>query len=302
MRAFMESRFHHDFSAVRVHTGSRAAESARAVDSLGYTVGQDIVFASPQYGRDLLAHELTHVIQQSQGLGVSGISSANAAEQEAEHAGRSIESGLAVPVNSFGAVGMQRQPKNPVDEKAKAIIAKAKDSSKSLDQRAIKAVEDIISEYFNSSKLSEVVYKEGEPGLSTTPVGQGAAIKGKVTVGKYFVEHIDDFARRVLQVGHEMEHVDQQRAGMGGETNKDKREFKAFAWEALAEEKPGTGRMAHSMRRTLIDTALGYYYCLSADAQKACASDKENLLKQRQIENTKGGSAATEPPAKCKRQ
>src|SRR5689334_12553794 len=42
-RAFMEPRFGHDFSRVRVHTDSPAAESARAVEALAYTVGQDIV-------------------------------------------------------------------------------------------------------------------------------------------------------------------------------------------------------------------------------------------------------------------
>jgi Domain of unknown function (DUF4157) len=68
-RAFMESRFGHDFSQVRVHTGVRANESARAVNALAYTVGRDMVFRSNQYaphsseGRRLLAHELTHVVQ-----------------------------------------------------------------------------------------------------------------------------------------------------------------------------------------------------------------------------------------------
>ena len=70
-RAFMEPRFGHDFSKVRVHTDVRAAESARAVNALAYTVGRDIVFGEGQYapgtdvGRQLLAHELTHTIQQA---------------------------------------------------------------------------------------------------------------------------------------------------------------------------------------------------------------------------------------------
>jgi hypothetical protein len=60
-----------DFSAVRVHTDSRAAESARDVGALAYTVGNHIVFNTNEYapdtnvGRKLLAHELTHVVQQS---------------------------------------------------------------------------------------------------------------------------------------------------------------------------------------------------------------------------------------------
>jgi outer membrane protein OmpA-like peptidoglycan-associated protein len=69
-RDFMESRFGHDFSSVRVHADGRAGESARAVGALAYTVGHDIVFGAGRYvphttdGRALLSHELAHTIQQ----------------------------------------------------------------------------------------------------------------------------------------------------------------------------------------------------------------------------------------------
>lgn len=59
-----------DFSGVRVHTDSKAAKTARALDALAYTVGSNIVFAKGQLapqtlsGRRLLAHELVHVVQQ----------------------------------------------------------------------------------------------------------------------------------------------------------------------------------------------------------------------------------------------
>lgn len=72
-RAFFEPRFGHDFSKVRIHTGSKAAESARAVNALAYTVGQDIVFQENRYtaesieGKRLLAHELVHILQQNGG-------------------------------------------------------------------------------------------------------------------------------------------------------------------------------------------------------------------------------------------
>ena len=70
-RAFMEPRFGHDFGNVRVHVGARAAASARSVNALAYTVGHDIVFSDGAFatddpsGRSLLAHELAHVVQQS---------------------------------------------------------------------------------------------------------------------------------------------------------------------------------------------------------------------------------------------
>ena len=72
-RAFFEPRFGHDFGNVRVHSDAKAAESARALDAIAYTVGRDIVFDSGRYapgvaeGRRLLAHELTHSVQQSDG-------------------------------------------------------------------------------------------------------------------------------------------------------------------------------------------------------------------------------------------
>jgi Domain of unknown function (DUF4157) len=69
-RAFMEPRFGHDFGRVRVHVGARAAESADALRARAYTLGNRIVFGARQYapttpsGRLLIAHELTHVLQQ----------------------------------------------------------------------------------------------------------------------------------------------------------------------------------------------------------------------------------------------
>jgi hypothetical protein len=69
-RAFMEPRFGHDFSRVRVHTNATANRSARAIGAKAYTSGSEIVFGPEQYmpttrsGRTLLAHELVHVLQQ----------------------------------------------------------------------------------------------------------------------------------------------------------------------------------------------------------------------------------------------
>jgi hypothetical protein len=69
-RNFMESRFSHDFSHVRVHDDSQAVNSARSVNAQAYTVGPNLVFGTGQYapqtitGRSLIAHELSHVIQQ----------------------------------------------------------------------------------------------------------------------------------------------------------------------------------------------------------------------------------------------
>jgi hypothetical protein len=107
-RVFMESRFARDFSQVRVHTDARAAESARAVDAAAYTLGQHVVFGAGQYapatreGRRLLAHELTHVVQQGQhGLPPTGPlvvgPTADASEQEAERVAARVADGGPAP-------------------------------------------------------------------------------------------------------------------------------------------------------------------------------------------------------------
>jgi len=69
--AYFEPRFGVDFSRVKVHTGAQAAESARAMNARAFTIGRDVVFSTGEYssdtltGRNLLAHELTHVLQQT---------------------------------------------------------------------------------------------------------------------------------------------------------------------------------------------------------------------------------------------
>lgn len=73
-RDFFEPRFNRDFSEVRIHTDSRAAESAKQINARAYTAGRNIVFNDGQYqphteqGKRLLAHELTHVVQQGEGV------------------------------------------------------------------------------------------------------------------------------------------------------------------------------------------------------------------------------------------
>jgi hypothetical protein len=73
VRAPFEARFERDFSGVRVHTDRAASDSARALHAHAYTLGPHIVFAAGQYspatvgGQRLLAHELTHVVQQGHG-------------------------------------------------------------------------------------------------------------------------------------------------------------------------------------------------------------------------------------------
>ncbi len=70
-RAFFEPRFDYDFSQVRVHNGTQAADISRSINARAFTLGNNIAFGSGQYqphsseGKRLLGHELTHVVQQS---------------------------------------------------------------------------------------------------------------------------------------------------------------------------------------------------------------------------------------------
>lgn len=73
VRGYMEPRFGRDFSNVRVHTGGEAAGLSHAVGARAFTVGNDVFFGAGQYrpdtqaGRQLMAHELTHTVQQHGG-------------------------------------------------------------------------------------------------------------------------------------------------------------------------------------------------------------------------------------------
>ena len=77
LRDFFAPRFGHDFSGVRIHTDARAAELAGAIQARAFAVGQEIVFGDGEFapetsrGRQLMAHELTHVVQQERGAAQS---------------------------------------------------------------------------------------------------------------------------------------------------------------------------------------------------------------------------------------
>lgn len=123
-RLFMETRFGHDFGTVRVHADPRAGQSARAVRALAYTVGPHVVFRSGQYaphtdaGKQILAHELAHVLQQGAwapariGAGLAIASSTSPDEASADRISRQVlESRGPVSVQgSFPAVQRRAAP------------------------------------------------------------------------------------------------------------------------------------------------------------------------------------------------
>jgi hypothetical protein len=100
VRTDMEARFGRDFSQVRVHTGESAARSADDVNARAYAVGNDIVFGTGHFapsstaGRHLLAHELTHVVQQSS-------SPQGVMQREADPAAEMVRAGAQVALNNW---------------------------------------------------------------------------------------------------------------------------------------------------------------------------------------------------------
>jgi hypothetical protein len=132
-REDMEARLGHDFGDVRVHTDARATDSARSVNANAYTVGNDVVFQRDRYapgsdeGRRMLAHELTHVIQQRSGPvdgtpapgGIRVSDPADRFEQEAASRADQVVSGpvpVAAPGQSPAAVQRQPAEEEPAEE------------------------------------------------------------------------------------------------------------------------------------------------------------------------------------------
>jgi hypothetical protein len=145
-RSVMESRFGRDFGAVRVHTGAEADRAASGVNARAFTLGQDIVFAGGQYdtasmaGQRLLAHELTHTIQQAgapaptpqRALRVSA--PGDALEREAEQvASQVVDAGATPPPISAAADGhVQRQ--YPGEYRAKAFVEQVSQTVSEAEQ------------------------------------------------------------------------------------------------------------------------------------------------------------------------
>jgi hypothetical protein len=125
-RASMELRFGHDFSRVRVHADARAGESAEALNARAFAVGSHLVFGAGQYspqsdaGRRLLAHELSHVVQQRAGTVQQAATISqrdDPSERQAERIADAVAAGRRAPelpaaqhgaVADAGAVAVQR--------------------------------------------------------------------------------------------------------------------------------------------------------------------------------------------------
>lgn len=117
-RALMEPRFNHDFSRVRIHTDADAAASAKALAAHAFSIGDHIIFDSGRFspgtgdGKRLLAHELAHVVQNSQNAGSAPARSLSQAtdssEEEATDAAQGVIAGRNVEIEQSPAAAIQR--------------------------------------------------------------------------------------------------------------------------------------------------------------------------------------------------
>lgn len=134
-RTEMEGALGHDLSDVRVHTDSTAHELNESVSARAFTTGSDVFFKQGTYdpgsssGRELLGHELTHVVQQREGT--SGLAAgevshpADAAEQHAEAVGRTLADGAATPAATSAPGGAQASVAREADEELEEPVAGA---------------------------------------------------------------------------------------------------------------------------------------------------------------------------------
>jgi hypothetical protein len=156
----MEQRFGHDFSRVRVHSGVAAEHSAREVRANAYTVGYDIVFGAGRLtpgtdeGRRLLAHELTHVVQQRQSAPVVQRQPALEATEETEE--KAISEALSALFDEFEKT-LQRKPRESVKTWAhKYEVARRRLKNPAvpmLDVGRLQTAEDLIRIYGHEPPL-----------------------------------------------------------------------------------------------------------------------------------------------------
>lgn len=163
----MEPRFGHDFSKVRVHHDAQAAESAQAVQARAYTVGQSVVFGAGNFapatrqGRELLAHELAHTLQQRSGSsGPLALEAAPASfEASADAAAHAVGNGRVFSgVLPAGGLQIQRRPIGSLQWKHDVKVARYRGR---LMAKRIRS-HGLLSKEARAKANEELAYFEGE--------------------------------------------------------------------------------------------------------------------------------------------
>jgi Domain of unknown function (DUF4157) len=219
VRTFYEPRLGVDFASTRIHTGPTAAETAQALNARAFTLGRDIFFGSRQFaprtegGRRLLAHELTHVIQQ--GAAPARLpdprSDESAPEVEAdthvigstwpeelESTSDTTRSRLdfvrATPANTTTTGEVLRRKPQPneerADRKAKRREARAQRRAKRQEARAERRTKRREARAERRRKRSEVEFEDPNPigieAVATTAFERASAMADQITTALMF--------------------------------------------------------------------------------------------------------------------
>jgi hypothetical protein len=208
-RAFMEPRFGQDFSRVRVHSGAAAEQSARDVSANAYTVGHHIVFDSARFvpatheGRRLIAHELTHVVQQA---GSNGIRAGQSTEERGLSPTSLIHARYGALQRQPAAAPAGSQTVGALDEVGKAVRAAERARRDPNNQTAMmisgseivyRLIHAFLPDY--ASRISGVGYEEKLQGVRVEISNASISI----TVGSQFVLSTNEktVERRALDLG-----------------------------------------------------------------------------------------------------
>lgn len=211
-RSYFEPSFGFGFSQVRVHADPLAAAVARSVRARAFTVGRDIVFAADRFapgtreGRRLLAHELTHVVQQT--MVPNGAASAADAEIEAARAGTAYLAGLRPAIRLGVAAGaIQREPDGatqPGDPSLEPVLRAAAHARAAGDdptkltiagaQIVYRIVQAFLPAY--ADHISGVGYQASVRGVQAQQSGGSF----NISVGKDFILGMTDPTRAALDI------------------------------------------------------------------------------------------------------
>lgn len=175
-RSFMEAGFGHDFGHVRVHADAAAARSANALEANAYTVGNHIAFAPGAYapgtreGERLIAHELTHVVQQDAALPHAESGSQATDGMPMTAARQAVDGSMLVQRDAAGQTAPA--PRLPTPSLASAIPAKVKGIQSQFHERMREATDIIEGTKFHYDYVNGI-YAENYK-IHRVVVGQAA--------------------------------------------------------------------------------------------------------------------------------
>jgi hypothetical protein len=191
-RSVMESRLGSDFSDVRVHTDTTAHESAKSVTAQAYTVGNDIVFQAGSYqpdsptGQHMLAHELTHVVQQRSGPvdgtpsggGIKISDPSDRFEREAQSTADRVMTGESAAPAPAAAPAVQRQEEELEEAQTYSLQRAEEDELEEAQTFPLQRQEEDELEETQTYSGTPAVQRAREGGMATVQRQAGGSMPG----------------------------------------------------------------------------------------------------------------------------